>query len=237
MDDRPTARELALLDSKAVCSYCHQPCIELRDHVDGHMYDYYSDCCGSEIEPEGNNEMEELKLYKCHKTVLARPMTRGDYNTYRGWELPADEDGSDDGYLVEYIDSPNSNHPNHTGYLSWSPSEVFNNGYAEVKTNVVGTGQPFGWAIEQIKLGNKVRRQGWNGKGMFIVYMPPIWIQPASGTEPGPKVNERTVKHIGEHTPLDCQPYIAMFNAQKQWIPGWLASQSDMLCDDWILVE
>ena len=68
--------------------------------------------------------------YKCHKVVKATAMNRLEYNNYRGWDLPKNENGSDDGYLVEYIDSPNRNHENHDGYISWSPKEVFESGYS-----------------------------------------------------------------------------------------------------------
>ena len=59
------------------------------------------------------------------KSIKAREMNRLDYNTYRGWQLPDDEDGSDEGFLVEYVDSGKSNHPDHEGYISWSPKDVF----------------------------------------------------------------------------------------------------------------
>lgn len=68
------------------------------------------------------------------KTVTAMPMTRADYNTYREWDLPADEDGADDGYLVEYLDGGKANHKDHTGYISWSPKEQFDNSYVESGT-------------------------------------------------------------------------------------------------------
>lgn len=71
------------------------------------------------------------KQYTCHKQVMARPMSRGDYNTLRQWELPADENPSDPGYLVEYLDGGQSNHPNFAGYISWSPKDVFERGYTE----------------------------------------------------------------------------------------------------------
>lgn len=74
-----------------------------------------------------------MRKFKCHKEVLAKPMTRQEYNTYRGWELPADECGADEGYLVEYIGSTSeTNHPAHAGYISWSPAQVFHEGYTEV---------------------------------------------------------------------------------------------------------
>ena len=74
-----------------------------------------------------------MKKYKCHKVVKAIEMTRAEYNIYRGWELPKNECGDDEGYLVEYIDSPNKNHNNHDGYISWSSKEVFESGYSELK--------------------------------------------------------------------------------------------------------
>lgn len=66
-----------------------------------------------------------MQTYQSKKTVKAVPMTRLKYNEYRGWELPEDEDGSDEGYLVEYVDGGQANHPDHEGYISWSPKDVF----------------------------------------------------------------------------------------------------------------
>ena len=70
-----------------------------------------------------------MKKYIGTKHILAKPMNRQEYNDYREWELPSDEDGKDEGYLVEYLDSPNSNHPNHKCYISWSPKDVFERAY------------------------------------------------------------------------------------------------------------
>lgn len=72
------------------------------------------------------------KTYEGTKRVHARPMNRGEYNAYRGWEVPADENPADDGYLVEYLDGGKSNHPDHAGYISWSPKDVFERAYCEV---------------------------------------------------------------------------------------------------------
>jgi len=74
-----------------------------------------------------------MKEFQCHKRVLAQPMTRGDYNKLRGWEVPSDENPLDEGYLVEYLDSPNGNHSDFAGYISWSPKSVFDAGYTEVR--------------------------------------------------------------------------------------------------------
>lgn len=172
-----------------------------------------------------------MKPYIGVKQVKARPMTRAEYNTYRGWELPADENGEDAGYLVEYIDSPDANHPDHGGYISWCPKKQFE------AANRPATGLPFGHAIEAARQGCKIARAGWNGKNMFVVMMPAASLPPynTQGTER--KVNDRTAKWIGEDKPLDCQPYFAMYNAQEQWQPGWQASQADMLAADWMILD
>lgn len=94
----------------------------------------------------------------------------------------------------------------------------------------------FGQAIEAMKTGSKVCRDGWNGKGMFIVLMPELKLPPHSSQEPGAKVNDRTAKYIGVDTPLDSRPYFAIFTAQKQWQPGWHPSTQDCLANDWLIV-
>ena len=94
----------------------------------------------------------------------------------------------------------------------------------------------FGQALEALKQGKKVARSGWNGKNMWIVLMPELNLPPHSSQEPGARVNDRTAKHIGENTPLQSQPYIAMWTAQGKWQPGWLSSQPDLLADDWEIV-
>jgi len=63
------------------------------------------------------------------KNIKAQPMTRFEYNDYRGWALPVDENGNDEGYLVEYLDGGASNHPSHAGYISWSPKAQFDAAY------------------------------------------------------------------------------------------------------------
>lgn len=95
----------------------------------------------------------------------------------------------------------------------------------------------FGEAIRELKSGKKLAREKWNGKNMFIVYMSGMKLPPYNTQGTNRKVNDRTAKFIGEDTPLNSQPYLAMYNAQKEWIPGWLASQSDMLDNDWFVVD
>lgn len=98
-----------------------------------------------------------------------------------------------------------------------------------------GTMNSIGWAVKQMWNGEKIRRTGWNGKGMFIVLMPELNLPPYNTQDTARKVNDRTAKHIGEDTPLESQPYIAMWTAQGKWQPGWLCSQADLLATDWEL--
>jgi len=72
---------------------------------------------------------QQMTHYIGTKIVTAAPMTRQEYNDYRGWQLPADEDGTDTGYLVEYLDGGAANHPDHAGYISWSPRAIFESAY------------------------------------------------------------------------------------------------------------
>lgn len=76
-----------------------------------------------------------MKTYTGTKTVQARPMTRAEYNDYRGWPMPADENGADTGFLVEYLDGGKANDSRHAGYISWSPSDPFERAYREVPTD------------------------------------------------------------------------------------------------------
>lgn len=73
--------------------------------------------------------MIDQPIYTGIKEVKAQPMTREDYNTLRGWEVPKDENPNDEGYLVEYLDGGEPNHPQFKGYISWSPKEQFENAY------------------------------------------------------------------------------------------------------------
>lgn len=71
------------------------------------------------------------------KRINAEAMTRLAYNELRGWELPEDENGDDEGYLVEYVDSPNQNVDGYEGYVSWSPKDVFDAAYLHSDSNVM----------------------------------------------------------------------------------------------------
>jgi hypothetical protein len=87
----------------------------------------------------------------------------------------------------------------------------------------------FADAIRALKDGAKVARKGWNGKDMWLCYMPGM-------TVPEGMVNGRT-KKFWPKGDLPVGGYIVMRTAQGGWQPGWLASQNDMLADDWEIIE
>lgn len=149
------------------------------------------------------------------KAVNAQPMTRQEYNDFRGWQLPENENGADEGYLVEYQNSePNT--AEYQGYVSWSPKVQFDNAYQDVTKDV-----SFGHAIELLKSGHRVARAGWNGKGMWLIYI--------GG-------NEYDVDAPLRFNTTELSPYVAMKTADNKLVP-WLASQTDVLAEDWQIVE
>ena len=77
----------------------------------------------------------------------------------------------------------------------------------------------FGDAIRALKQGKRVARQGWNGKGMWLVLL-----YPESDMHRSP---------AGTYPMLKC---IGIKTADNLVQPGWLASQTDMLAEDWSLV-
>ena len=153
-----------------------------------------------------------LKHYIGVKEIDAKQMNRGEYNNYRGWNIPEDENPEDEGYLVVYPD----------GYQSWSPKKAFEDAYREATKGCM----TFGLAIEALKKGKKVARKGWNGKNMYLYHVPEdhyMCRTKIAKEEFGPSVQ--------------CGAYIAMKPANGPIVIGWLASQTDMLEEDWVIVK
>ena len=84
----------------------------------------------------------------------------------------------------------------------------------------------FGEALEKLKAGGRVARVGWNGKGM--------WLARQAGYPEGVPINSNTATATGlpEGTVCKFLPYIMMRTVDGSFVP-WLASQTDLLCDDW----
>ena len=78
-----------------------------------------------------------MNTYIGTKIINAKPMTRQEYNDFRGWQLPKDENGNDEGYLVEYLDGGKPNTAEYAGYVSWSPKAQFEAAYLDIG-NVTG---------------------------------------------------------------------------------------------------
>lgn len=85
-----------------------------------------------------NVNEQNMPLYEGTKCLFAKPMTRGEYNMYRGWVMPANENPHEAGYLVEYADGGKPNDDRHLGYISWSPADVFERNYHLVNGDAAG---------------------------------------------------------------------------------------------------
>ena len=93
----------------------------------------------------------------------------------------------------------------------------------------------FGEAIECARNGKKIAREGWNGKNMYV-YMTKGRTIPTYVWEvrmPSQELTE-VEKERGD---VIINAHLDMMNAQGTRIIGWSATQSDMLADDWYVVE
>jgi hypothetical protein len=101
----------------------------------------------------------------------------------------------------------------------------------ETNANKVG-GLSFGEALEALKRGYRIARSGWNGKGM--------WVFLNKGSAPVFPQRETTIEGISDHLfdlgdedTVTRLPNINMRTASGSTVTGWLASQTDMLAEDW----
>lgn len=154
-----------------------------------------------------------MKQYIGSKIVNACPAYRctfpGGMVTYAGMgDVIPTECKIEEGYRVQYED----------GYLSWSPKAVFEKAYRET------TGLSFGLAIEAAKMGKKIARAGWNGKNQYVELAYCIsYVRNDGGI-------------INAHHDAIGNKALAFVGTSGVQM-GWLASQADMLADDWQIVE
>lgn len=151
------------------------------------------------------------------QVVQAEPMTYR--QAYENGLIP------DNSYVSEYDDTSGYLITHMDGFKDWKPKEVFDQEYEAVR------GMTFGLAIKALKAGHKVARKGWNGKGMFL------WLKPAA-TVKAEWCKDPLLKGLAEANggEIEALGTICMFTAQKQILSGWLASQTDMLSEDWEIV-
>lgn len=173
------------------------------------------------------------------KIVESEPMSEFDFMRLKG-ATPSDQEVDRPGYKVTYED----------GYVSWSPKDVFEKAYRPIN------GLTFGLAIEALKQGKKVAREGWNGKGMYLklIQSYPVngHLQPCNaGEEPicqitaMPEWDPCLSPNITQGNAGQMLSHIIMKTAgnSKYWGAGysdyipWLASQTDVLAEDWVIVE
>lgn len=163
-----------------------------------------------------------MQKYIGTKMIQAEPAFRVNAENIKNvihpktYAIPEDRTGEiwEDGYKVVYPD----------GYVSWSPKEVFEEAYRPID------GMNFGLAIEAAKMGKRIARKGWNGKNMSVAYQ--------KGYPDGIPCNKNTAEAWGmeEGELFKCRPYLQMRCADGTF-QMWLASQSDILEDDWYIVE
>ena len=95
----------------------------------------------------------------------------------------------------------------------------------------------YGQALEALKEGKRVSRKGWNGKGMFIFQRPADKLD--KDFIPKVKSLPETVKTflIEQGRDIEFLAYLCMWSATGEVVNGWLASQTDMLSNDWCILD
>lgn len=142
---------------------------------------------------------------QAHDAGLILTQEQYDSMVAEGWEPTEVRHG----YKVVYRD----------GYESWSPKKVFEEAYRRTD------GLSFDLAIEAAKMGKRIARKGWNGKGQYV------FLAHGMDFHTNADLSELDDQDVEV---LDC---LVMRTATGAFCPGWLASQADMLADDWMIVE
>lgn len=124
------------------------------------------------------------------------------------------------GYYVVYDD----------GYASFSPAWAFETGYAPLDAAAL----TFGAALAALKAGARVARRGWNGKDMWLALSCNGTREVAAGSFWAPP--NRAYAERQPNGAAMVLPSITMKTATGEILMGWLASQTDMLAEDWVVV-
>ena len=107
----------------------------------------------------------------------------------------------------------------------------------------------FGQAVEALKQGKRVTRQGWNGKDMFIFERPSDSIPVQTVIENIKSIPDSVKLYLhnkykhdyvgasGEVFKVNFDAYLCMYTANGSIVNGWLASQTDILAEDWVIIE
>lgn len=158
-----------------------------------------------------------MKYIRMHQ-VDAEPMKFGEFKDKypKSGGANVERGENDDGYVIFYRGGE---------YVSWCPKKEFED------VSRPCDGMTFGEAVEAMKRGAKVSRRGWNGKGMYI------WVMPGSTVR---GCNQITDPHLAAIDKAEGEirflGSIRMRTATGYVLTGWLASQIDMLAEDWEVV-
>jgi hypothetical protein len=100
----------------------------------------------------------------------------------------------------------------------------------------------FGTAIEAVKQGKLIARKGWNGKGMFVFQRPedeldPIFVIQKIKTLPADFIKTLQGVTFQQNEKIKFTAYLCMKAADNSIVNGWLASQTDILANDWIILD
>lgn len=98
----------------------------------------------------------------------------------------------------------------------------------------------FGQALEEAKNGKLIQRKGWNGKGMFVFERPsdaiPVDVVVEKVKSLPPAVKEY-FKGKNGLTSVQFNSYLCLKGANDEIVNGWLASQTDLLANDWAVIS
>ena len=92
----------------------------------------------------------------------------------------------------------------------------------------------FGKAIEALKHGKRVAREGWNGKGMFLYLVRGTLVDQENLRN---EASQHPIEDKNETGTVTFLSHIDMYTASGEVCIGWLASQTDMLSEDWLILD
>lgn len=147
-----------------------------------------------------------MEKYIGVKLIVATPMDAKEFSDETGKVVSGEE-----GYKVVYEE----------GYISWSPKDVFEKAYRKISELT------FGLALEALKLGKKVARKGWNGKGMFVYFIPAN--RYPFSTDIGKSIADEDGK-------VYYNPYLAIKNVDGT-VSTWVPSVNDCISEDWTILD
>lgn len=144
-------------------------------------------------------------VYVGTRKVTAMDITLGEYNQRRGWDIPANEDPEEQGYIITL----------ENGDTTYQRKDAFDETYK------VNGALSYSSALEYLKKGYIIARSGWNGKNMFVGML-------TQTTDVILDING--ARHL-----FGASKNMVLFNLQKGSYDPWVASSSDTLAEDWFI--